>query len=333
MKKMQAVHFNHPGDASQLYLQEVPCPQWGENEVLLRVHYAGVNRPDILQRLGKYPPPPGASPYLGLEGAGIVVACGSQVQGWKEGDVACALVAGGAYAEYCVVPEQQLLPLPQGLSMLEAAALPETFFTVWTNLYESARLKVGESLLVHGGSGGIGTAAIQIAKARGSRVFVTAGSEEKCQKCRNLGAELAVNYRKHDFVEEVKAYTEGKGVDVILDMVGGPYLSKNISLLAFQGRMVSIAFLQGSRAEIDFRPILLNQLVLTGSTLRARPIEEKGRIAKELQTHLWPLLEAGLIAPVIDKVYPLIEVAQAHRHMEANAHIGKIVLEMIKKEK
>ncbi|MFQ5959665.1 MAG: NAD(P)H-quinone oxidoreductase, partial [Alphaproteobacteria bacterium] len=284
------------------------------------------NRPDVLQRTGGYPPPPGAPDVPGLEIAGTVAALGPGVAGWKRGDALCALVAGGGYAEYCAAPAAQCLPVPAGFDMVKAAALPETFFTVWTNVFQRGRLAGGERFLVHGGSSGIGTTAIQIAAARGARVFATAGSAEKCAACERLGAERAINYRDEDFVAVVKELTQGEGVDVILDMVGGDYIARDIAALRPEGRLVFIAFLGGSGVELDFLPLMLKRITVTGSTLRPRSIEEKGAIAAELRAEVWPLLDAGTIAPVIDSTYPLAEAAEAHRRMESGAHIGKIVL-------
>jgi len=298
----------------------------GDGELLIRVAAAGVNRPDVLQRLGKYPPPPGVTDVPGLEVAGEVVAVGSGVGGWREGDALCALVAGGGYAEYCLAPAPQCLPFPRGFSPVQAAALPETFFTVWTNVFERGRLAAGETLLVHGGSSGIGTTAIQLARARGARVLATAGTPEKCAACERLGAERAVNYRAEDFADAAKQATGGRGVDVILDMVGGDYIARDLDCLAPDGRLVLIAFLGGSRADVDFRPVLVNRLTVTGSTLRARTIEEKGRIAAALREHVWPMLESGRVAPVIDSTFPLAEAKEAHRRLGAGAHVGKIVL-------
>jgi putative PIG3 family NAD(P)H quinone oxidoreductase len=304
---------------------EVPAP--GAGEVLIEVAAAGVNRPDVLQRQGGYPPPKGASPILGLEVAGRVVALGSGVARWQVGDMVCALLAGGGYAEYCVAPEAQCLPVPKGFSPVEAAALPETFFTVWTNVFERGRLAAGETFLVHGGTSGIGTTAIQLAHAFNARVFATAGSDEKCAFCKKIGAEEAINYRSGDFVAEVKALTQGRGVDLVLDMVGGPYLQRNVEALAVEGRLVQIAFLQSAQVQFNFLPIMLKRLTVTGSTLRPRSVEQKAAIAKALEAKVWPLLEAGRVKPVVNKVFPLAEAAAAHRLMESSAHIGKIVLE------
>jgi putative PIG3 family NAD(P)H quinone oxidoreductase len=298
----------------------------GPGEVLVRVAAAGVNRPDLLQREGRYPPPRGASDIPGLEVAGKVVAVGDGVSRWSVGDEVCALVAGGGYAEYCVAPSPQVLPLPRGLSPLQAAALPEAVFTVWTNVFERGRLAAGETLLVHGGSSGIGTTAIQLARARGARVLATAGTAEKCAACERLGAVRAVNYREEDFVSVTKEMTDGRGVDVILDMVGGRYLNRNLDSLARDGRLVLIAFLGGATTEVDLRPVLQRWLTVTGSTLRPRSIEEKGRIARAVEAEVWPLFESGDMTPVIHATLPLAQAAEAHRQLEAGGHIGKLVL-------
>jgi NADPH2:quinone reductase len=303
---------------------EVPAPR--EGEVLIKVAAAGVNRPDVLQRLGNYAPPPGASDVLGLEVAGTVAALGKQVQTWKLGDKVCALIAGGGYAEYCLAPALQCLPVPTRLSMVEAAGIPETFFTVWTNVFDRGRLQAGEKILIHGGSSGIGTTAIQLAKQFGAEVFTTAGSEDKCAFCTKLGADLAINYRTSDFVEELKKHTGGEGVDLILDMVGGPYIERNIKSLKVEGRLVQIAFLQTSRVTLDFMPIMLKRLTVTGSTLRPRTVEQKSQIAEALRQKVWPLLEEGKVKPIIHSTFPLAEAAAAHRLMESSQHIGKIIL-------
>lgn len=325
MKVIEIAEFGAPG---VLRVTKHPIPQPGEREVLVRVAAAGVNRPDILQRQGKYPPPPGVTDIPGLELAGTVAAVGPGVTRWRIGDAVCALVAGGGYAEYCTVPEPQCLPVPASLSMVEAAALPETSFTVWTNVFERGRLRAGESLLVHGGSSGIGTTAIQFAKVRGARVFATAGTDEKCVACERLGAEIAVNYRTRDWVEEIRTRTGGRGVDVVLDMVGGDYVPRNLELLALEGRLVQIAFLKGPRAEIDLMRLMSKRLTITGSTLRPRTPEEKGVIARELEAQIWPLIARGLIHPVVHAVFPFERAADAHRLMEEGTHIGKIVLAM-----
>jgi len=293
---------------------------------LIRVAAAGINRPDILQRTGNYPPPPGASPILGLEVSGTVVALGAEVTGWHESDAVCALVAGGGYAEYCVAAAPQCLPLPKGVALVDAAGLPETFFTVWTNVFDRGRLAAGQSFLVHGGSSGIGTTAIQLARAFGARVFATAGSPEKCAVCRDLGAERAIDYRQEDFVAILKEATQGRGIDVILDMVGGPYVEKNLRSLAIEGRLVQIAFLQGSKVTLDLVHLMVRRQTITGSTLRPRPVVDKAAIARNLRDKVWPLIEAGKVRPVIDRTFPLAEAAAAHRLMEASTHIGKILL-------
>ncbi len=324
-KTMTAIEIETPGGPEALVPAERPVPTPGAGEVLIQVAAAGVNRPDVLQRKGGYPPPPGATDIPGLEVAGRVAALGDGVSDLKVGDQVTALVTGGGYAEYCPAPVAQCLPIPEGLSLTEAAALPETFFTVWSNVFDRGRLQPGESFLVHGGSSGIGTTAIQLARALGSRVFATAGSAEKCWACEDLGAERAINYRDEDFVEIVKAAT-GKGADVILDMVGGDYIPRNLKALAPDGRLCFIAFLGGAQAEVDFLPIMLKRLTVTGSTLRARDVAFKAAIARALHDRVWPLIEAGRVKPVVHKTFPLTEAAEAHRLMESSAHIGKIVL-------
>ena len=324
---MTAIEIREPGGPDVLVPASRPVPEPGAGEVLIRVAAAGINRPDVLQRTGGYPPPPGASDIPGLEVAGEIVALGDAVKGCKLGDQVMALVAGGGYAEYCAAPAAQCLPIPKGLDMVQAAAMPETFFTVWTNVFDRGRLKAGESFLVHGGSSGIGTTAIQLAHAFGARVFTTAGSAEKCAACVKLGAERAINYRDEDFVTVVRDATEGAGVDVILDMVGGDYIARNIKALAPEGRLCQIAFLGGSKAEIDFLPVMLKRLTLSGSTLRPRPVAFKAEIARSLAEKVWPLVEKGQVKPVIFKTLPLAEAAAAHRLMESSAHIGKIVLQ------
>jgi len=324
--KMTAIAIVKPGGPEVLVAQEIARPEPGQGEILIRVEAAGVNRPDTIQRMGFYAPPPGAPDTPGLEVAGEVVATGPGVTAWKTGDRVCALVGGGGYAAYCVAHESHALPIPKGFSAIEAAALPETFFTVWTNVFERAALKGGETLLIHGGSSGIGTTAIQLGRMFGARVFATAGSAEKCAACASLGAEAAINYREQDFVAETKALTSGRGVDVILDMVGGDYIARNIQAAAQDGRIVSIAFLNGSTAEINFMPVMLKRLTLTGSTLRPRSIEEKASIARVLKEKVWPLLDAGRVKPRIDATFPLTEASKAHELMEKSSHIGKIVL-------
>lgn len=316
------------GDADVMVIAEGPAPQCQPHEVLIKVHAAGINRPDIIQRRGNYPAPPDASPILGLEAAGEIIAIGSEVNQWQVGDPVCALCNGGAYAEVVAVPAKQCLPIPRGLSLLEAASLPETCFTVWSNVFDRAHLKPGERLLVHGGSSGIGVTAIQMAKALGVTVYITAGSEEKCQACIALGADHAINYREQDFVEEIKQLTAGNGVNVILDMIGGDYIQKNIQCAAIGARIVNIAFLQGAKANVNFMPVMLKRLTLTGSTLRPQSNEFKASVAHSLHQHIWPEIEAGNIKPVIYKTFPLAEVAEAHRLMESNQHIGKLVLSL-----
>lgn len=322
---MTAIEIAKPGDADVLVPASRPVPEPGEGEVLVRVAAAGINRPDVLQRQGNYPPPTGASDIPGLEIAGEIVALGSGVSEWKAGDNVCALVSGGGYAEYCAVPAGQCLPVPAGFSMVEAASLPEAFFTVWANIVNRAAIRSGEWLLVHGGSSGIGTAAIQIGRALGARVIVTAGTAEKCAACEALGAERAINYREADFVAVVKEVT-GTGVDVILDMVGGDYIPRNIEVMAPDARMVFIGLQKGAKAEVNFLPVLLKRLVITGSTLRARPVAEKAAIAAALRREIWPRILTGRIKPVVFKTFPLKNASEAHRLMESSAHIGKIVL-------
>jgi NADPH:quinone reductase len=312
-------------DTHSMVLAEVPTPKPGTNEVLIRVQAAGVNRPDVMQRLGKYPPPAGASPILGLEVAGEIEEVGPDTGRWKVGDPVCALVAGGGYAEYCVAPGPQCLPVPAQLSMTEAAALPETFFTVWTNVFQRGRLSAGETILIHGGSSGIGTTAIQLSRAFGARVIITAGSDGKCDACRALGAQLAINYRTQDFVAEVLRFALG-GVDVILDMVGGPYFEQNLKCLATEGRLVQIATQQGNRVELDLHAMMQKRITITGSTLRVRTVEQKAAIAGELEDTVWPLFGAEKIKPLIHGVFPLKEADAAHALMESSAHIGKVVL-------
>ena len=325
-QSMRFIDMAGPGGPEVLRLATGAVPQPGPQEVLIRVAAAGVNRPDVLQRMGSYPPPPGASPVLGLEISGTIATAGADVTEYREGDAVCALVPGGGYAEYCVAPAQHCLPVPQGLSPVEAAALPETFFTVWTNVFDRGRLQAGESFLVHGGSSGIGTTAIQLARAFGARVFATAGSPEKCAVCVELGAERAIDYRRDDFAAVIKEATQGRGVDVILDMVGGPYVEKNLRSLAVEGRLVQIAFLQGSKVTLDLVHLMMRRQTITGSTLRPRSVAEKAAIAEGLHDKDWPLIEAGKVRPIVDRSFPLAEAAEAHRLMESSAHIGKIVL-------
>jgi len=323
---MRFVAMSGPGGPEVLHIDTMPVPRPGPSDVLVHVAAAGVNRPDLLQRQGKYAPPPGASPILGLEIAGTVVAVGRDARRWQIGDEVCALLAGGGYAEYSLAPAPQCLPIPGSLSFIEAAGIPETFFTVWTNLFQRARLMAGETVLIHGGSSGIGTTAIQLARAFGARVFTTAGSAAKCAACRDLGAELAIDYRADDFVPAVTAATGGRGVDVILDMVGGPYVPRNIAALAVEGRLVQIAFMQGSRIEVDLQPLMLKRLTLTGSTLRPRSVAQKGAIARELEAMVWPRLHDGTVRPIISRTFPLDHAAEAHRTLAASTHIGKLIL-------
>ncbi|HEV2547030.1 MAG TPA: NAD(P)H-quinone oxidoreductase [Stellaceae bacterium] len=326
---MTAIEITEPGGPEVLKPASRPLPLPGAGEVLIQVAAAGVNRPDVMQRQGSYPPPPGASDIPGLEVAGTVVAVGLGVNHIKVGDAVCALVTGGGYATYCVAPEPQCLPVPKGFSMVEAAALPETFFTVWTNLFERGALKPGESVLIHGGTSGIGTTAIQLAKALGAhQVFATAGSRDKCHAAEKLGATRGVDYKHEDFVKIVKDMTAGRGVDVILDMVGGDYIQRNISALAVEGRIVYIAFLRGSQVEVNLLPLMLKRGTITGSTLRARTVEQKAAIAAPLKRVAWPLLDQGKVKPVIHRTFPLAQASEAHKLMESSAHIGKIVLEV-----
>ena len=324
--KMRAVEIVKPGGPEALVPAERALPTPKPNEILVKVAAAGVNRPDVLQRQGLYAVPPDASDLPGLEIAGEVVACGSAVTMWKPGDRVCALTHGGGYAEFCATPEVQALPVPKGMSMTEAASLPETFFTVWGNVYERGRLAAGETLLVQGGTSGIGVTAIQMAVATGSRVFATAGTDEKCAACVKLGAEVAFNYKTQDFVAGVKQATGGKGVDVILDMAAGDFVAREVKALADDGRLVFIAHLRGAKAELDVNEVMRRRLTLTGSTLRPRPVAFKGAVAASLRSRIWPLIEAGKIKPVIYRTFKLEDAAEAHRLMETNAHIGKLVL-------
>ena len=323
---MQAVEITSYGEPDVLKPGTRPVPRPGAGEVLIAVAAAGVNRPDVLQRRGNYPVPPGASDIPGLEVAGRVVAVDSAVTKWRVGDEVCALVTGGGYAQYCAAPAEQCLPVPRGLSMVEGASLPETFFTVWSMVWGRGRLAAGEVLLVHGGSSGIGVTAIQMARALGHRVLVTAGSDEKCRACEALGADRAINYRTQDFVAEVKALTGGRGVDVILDMVAGDYVQRDIRALADDGRIVILALLGGGKGEVSFDQILRRRLTITGGTLRPRPVAFKGEVARDLHERIWPLIESGRIRPVIHATFPLAEAARAHELMESSAHVGKIVL-------
>jgi putative PIG3 family NAD(P)H quinone oxidoreductase len=326
---MRYIDHGRGGPASVMQLAEGPRPALQPGEVLIEVEYAGVNRPDVMQRSGSYPPPPGASPILGLEVAGRIVEAAPDAT-WRVGDVVCALTPGGGYAEYCATPAAHCLPVPKGLSVAEAASLPENWFTVYDNVITRGRLRAGESLLIHGGSGGIGLAAIQLAKALGgATVYTTVGTDEKAAYCRRMGADVALNYRTQDWAAEVWRLTDKRGVDVILDMVGGDYLMKNLRSLALEGRLVQIAFLKESRiADFDALPILLRRLTLTGSTLRPRTVEQKAAIAGALREHVWPLFESGRLKPFVHRTFPLAEARAAHELMESSAHIGKIVLEV-----
>ncbi len=326
---MRYIGYGEGGGPEVLGVLEGPVPAFGPHEVLIQVRFAGVNRPDLLQREGKYPSPPGASTILGLEVAGTVAALGAEVTTWKIGDQVCALTPGGGYAEYCRTDARHCLPLPVGLDLTACAAIPETFFTVWANVINRGRLQAGEKILIHGGSSGIGYTAIQMAKRFGALVFTTVGNQQKAEFCFELGADHAINYKTQDFVAEIERLTAASGVDLILDMVGGPYLEKNISLLALEGRLVQIAFLQGSKvSDFDFRPVMTRRLTITGSTLRPRSVEEKANLAEALHRHVWPLLESGQIKIVVNQVFPFSEVAEAHRTMERGDHLGKLVLSM-----
>jgi len=324
---MPYIQAANAGGPEVLGLANGPLPVPKPDEVLIRVQAAGINRPDVMQRQGSYPPPPGASPILGLEVAGEVAAIGGQVTTLSVGDQVCALTNGGGYATYCVAPAPQCLPWPTGYDAIRAAALPETSFTVWANLFQLGRLAKGETTLIHGGTSGIGVTAIQLAREFGARVFATAGSGEKCAACLKLGADAAINYRTQDFAAEVKTLTDGHGVNVVLDMVGAPYITRNIRSLAIDGRLVLIAFLQGSKVEnFDFLPVLVRRLTIAGSTMRPRTTAEKGSIAAELREKVWPVLDAGRCSPVIHATFPLAQASEAHRLMEASTHIGKIIL-------
>lgn len=326
---MTAIEIAEFGPPEGLKPAERPVPEPGPDEVLIRVAAAGVNRPDVMQRQGGYPPPPGASDIPGLEVAGTVVALGSAVDGVAVGDKVCALVAGGGYAEYCAAPAALCLPVPQGFSMAEAAALPETFYTVWTNVFQQGRLTAGESILIHGGSSGIGTTAIQLAKAFGARAYATAGSDDKCRACEELGAERAFNYRDSDFVEEVLKATDGQGVDVVLDMVGGDYVMRNLKALAVEGRLLQIAVQKGPKVpDFNILTVMMKRLNVTGSTLRPRTVAQKAVIADDLRAKVWPLLNAGTVRPVMDQSFPLAEAAAAHARMESSVHVGKITLQL-----
>jgi NADPH:quinone reductase len=324
--RMTAIEIAGAGGPEVLRAVERPVPPTAPDEVLVQVEGAGVNRPDVMQRLGVYPPPPGASDIPGLEIAGTIVRVPPNGGRWQVGDRVCALVSGGGYAEYCAAPAVQCLPIPHGMDAVTAAAIPEAFFTVWTNLFQRGGLVAGERALIHGGTSGIGTTAIQLARAYDAVVFATAGSEEKCDACRRLGAALAINYRSEDFAEVVRAETSGAGVDIILDIIGGDYFARNLESLALNGRLVQIGLLGGARATIDLTRVLHRRLTITGSTLRARTVEEKGALARDVEANVWPLLAAGRVAPIIDRTFPLSQAAEAHRRMESSKHIGKIVL-------
>jgi putative PIG3 family NAD(P)H quinone oxidoreductase len=326
---MKYIDHGQGGPASCMQVKQGTLPQLQSGEVLIEVAYAGVNRPDVLQRAGAYPPPAGTSPVLGLEVAGKIVAAADDVTQWKIGDMVCALTPGGGYAEYCAAPASHCLPVPKGLTLPEAAALPENYFTVWTNVFDRGRLRAGEKFLVHGGAGGIGITAIQLAKTFGATVYTTVTGSDKIDAVKKLGADEAIDYQKQDWAEEIRKLTGKQGLDCILDIVGGSYIEKNLKLLASNGRLIQIAFLQGSKVELDCLPILTRSLTFTGSTLRPRSIEEKSAIAQALLKNVWPLLEAKKVGTLIHKVYPLAEAQKAHELMESSAHIGKIVLKVI----
>lgn len=328
VKTMKAVEISQPGGPEVLVQVERPIPELKAGEVLIKISAAGINRPDVFQRKGFYPAPPGASDLPGLEVAGEIVAGDAAAGGFAIGDRVCALLAGGGYAEYCAVAVEQCLPIPAGLTEIEAAGLPETYFTVWSNVFDRGQLADGETLLVHGGASGIGTTAVQLAKALGHTVFATAGSDERARKVEELGADLGINYREQDFVEEVKKATDGRGVDVILDMVAGEYVNRNLNCLADDGRTVIIALLGGAKATIDANQILRRRLTVTGSTLRPRPVAFKAKIAQSLKAHVWPLLAAGKVRPIIHATFPLAQAADAHAMMDAGEQVGKIILTM-----
>ncbi|MCK5424809.1 MAG: NAD(P)H-quinone oxidoreductase [Emcibacter sp.] len=325
---MTAIEITKFGSPDVLKPRQIPLPQINDDEVLIKVAAAGVNRPDIMQRTGMYPAPKGVTKIPGLEISGEIIEMGKNVAGWNIGDKICGLVAGGGYAEYCTVPATQCLPIPKGLSMTEAAALPETFFTVWSNVFDRGALKEGETFMVHGGTSGIGTTAIQMAKAFGATVITTSGSDEKVDFCSELGADLSINYKTHDFAEEVKNFTEGKGVNVLLDMVAGDYMKRNFMVMAVEGRIVMIAVLRGPKVKANILPIMLKRLTFTGSTLRARETAFKADIARSLHEKVWPLIEQGKINPVISKVFALKDAADAHAFLESGRNIGKIVLKV-----
>lgn len=330
-KSMTAIGIQQPGGPEVLVPEQRPVPVPGENEILIAVKAAGVNRPDVMQRKGHYPPPPGASDIPGLEIAGTVAAAGAKVKRWKTGDHVCALIAGGGYAEFAAADEGSVLPLPKGLSFVEAAALPETFMTVWHNVFERGALKPGQTFLVHGGTSGIGTTAIMLAKQFGAgKIFTTAGSADKCEACRKLGADVAINYKEQDFVEVINDVTGKKGVDLILDMVGGEYVQRNMEAAAVEGRIVQIATQTGVKVTVNLARLMIKRLTHTGSTLRARSSADKARIAQAVEKNAWPLIEAGKVKPIIDSTFPLAKASAAHARMETSAHIGKIVLEVAK---
>jgi len=324
--QMTAIEITHPGGPEVLRAVQRRVPRPNHGEVLIRVDAAGVNRPDVLQRRGHYPPPPGASDIPGLEVAGTIVETGAAALRWQVNDRVCALVAGGGYAEYCVAPAAQCLPIPGNLDVVSAAAVPETFFTVWTNLFQRGALRAGERVLIHGGTSGIGTTAIQLAHVLGAIVYATAGSDDKCAACRRLGATVAINYRDSDFVDVIRRDTNGAGVDLILDIIGADYFNRNIECLAVDGRLVQIGLLGGSTTTIDLGRVMRRRLTITGSTLRIRTVEEKGALARELETNVWPLLAAQRVAPVVDRTFPLTDASAAHQRMEDGQHIGKLVL-------
>lgn len=325
---MRAIEITSAGKAEVLKPTQRPLPQISNGQVLIKVAAAGVNYADVMQRQGLYPPPAGASDIPGLEVSGSIVAVAENVTDWQIGDSVCALVTGGGYAQYCVADAGSVLAIPAGLDFIQAAALPETFFTVWSNVFDRARLQSGETLLVHGGSSGIGTTAIQLGKAFGAKVIITAGSEEKCRFCKTLGADLAINYRAQDFVAEINSFTNGNGVDVILDIIGGDYFPRNLKCMGFDARLVQIALQNGIKSEINLLPVMLKRLTITGSTLRARDATFKANIAKQLQTQVWPLLGNGQIKPIIHSIFPLVEAYKAHQLMESSQHLGKIILKV-----
>ena len=325
---MKFIDHGKGGDPGCMQVSVGPLPAVKVGEVLIEVAYAGVNRPDVAQRRGHYPPPPGASPYIGLEVAGRVAALGEGVTQWKLGDEVCALTPGGGYAEYCAAPASNCLPVPKGMRLLEAAALPENYFTVWTNVFDRGRLKAGESFLVHGGSSGIGITAIQLAKAFGATVYTTVGNADKVAAVKKLGADIVINYREEDWAAALWQHTNKQGVNLILDMVGGPYIEKNLKSLSLDGRLVQIAFLQSSKIEVDLMPIMVKRLTVTGSTLRPRTVEQKAAIAQSLLANVWPLLETRKVGTIIHAEFPLADAPKAHEMMEASTHIGKIMLKV-----